>query len=85
MANALRPFALPHPYKTCSYQDDQGRGYLSGCPGLYNACIVGRVVSHFSTPSTRLRFVWGCALRGISGSATMTTPGEAILARLKTR
>jgi hypothetical protein len=26
-------FTLPHPDKPCSYQDDQGRGYPSGCPG----------------------------------------------------
>jgi hypothetical protein len=26
-----------------------GPGYPSGCPGFYNACIVGRVVSHFTT------------------------------------
>jgi hypothetical protein len=36
--------ALPHSDKPCSYQDDQRRGYPSGCPSLYNACVVGRVV-----------------------------------------
>ena len=52
----LRPFALPHPDKPCSYQDDQGRGYPSGCPGFYNACIVGRVVPHFSLQQRGPRF-----------------------------
>src|SRR5215217_5314271 len=27
-----------------SYQDDQAQSYASGRPGLYNACVVGRVV-----------------------------------------
>src|SRR5215213_10321762 len=35
-------YALPHSDKPCSYQDDQA-GALRGS-GLYNACIVGRVV-----------------------------------------
>src|SRR5215211_8516815 len=29
----LRPFALLRLDRTCSYQDDQGRGYPSGCLG----------------------------------------------------
>src|SRR5215218_11348113 len=37
-------FALPHPDKPCSYQDDQAQSYASGRPGLYNACVVCRVV-----------------------------------------
>src|SRR5215212_6602662 len=36
--------ALPHPDKPCSYQDDQAQSYASGRPGLYNACVVCRVV-----------------------------------------
>jgi hypothetical protein len=31
---AARPFALPHPDKPCSYQDDQGRGILCGVLAL---------------------------------------------------
>jgi hypothetical protein len=31
---AARPFALPHPDKPCSYQDDQGRGILWGVVAL---------------------------------------------------
>src|SRR5215211_5374525 len=36
--------ALPHPLKPCSYQDDQAQSYASGRPGLYNGCVVCRVV-----------------------------------------
>ena len=33
-----------------------GPGYPSGCPGLYTACIVGRVVPHFLLLQRGLRF-----------------------------
>jgi hypothetical protein len=36
--------ALPYPDKPCSYQDDQVQSYASGRPGLYNGCVVCRVV-----------------------------------------
>jgi hypothetical protein len=55
-----------------------GPGYPSGCPGLYTACIVGRVVSHFRLLLLqRGLHLAPSALRGTSGGATMTTPGEA--------
>ena len=34
LGHLTRPFALPHPDKPCSYQDDQGRGILRGVPAL---------------------------------------------------
>src|SRR5215211_4356362 len=36
--------ASPHPLKPCSYQDDQAQSYAPGRPGLYNGCVVCRVV-----------------------------------------
>jgi hypothetical protein len=49
---------------------------LSGS-GLYNACIVGRVVSHFTSSTTWPSLRALSALRGTSGGASMTTPGGA--------
>jgi hypothetical protein len=71
--------ALPPPDKPCSYQDDQAQSYASGRPGLYNGCVVCRVVLACSGLTTRpsLCSAPPSALRGAVGGASMTTLGGA--------
>src|SRR5215211_3126788 len=69
--------ALPHPLKPCSYRDDQAQSYATGRPGLYNGCVVCRVVLPAPVRQRGLRFAPPSALRGTSGGATMTTLGGA--------
>src|SRR5215208_3229319 len=60
---------LPPASKGVDYSTGRGSG-------LYNACIVSRVVlTH--PPTTRRSLCAPSALRGTSGGATITTPGGA--------